>query len=104
MQTENATKIATLNDRFRFRGDGVTLTQGVQGVEDLYGLLEAVRWYDNFNEGNDPYSEHDFGSFEWKGEKIFWKIDYYDVTYRYFCDPLSLECHRLMTVMLASEY
>ena len=28
---------------------------------------------------NDPYGEHDFGSFRYAGETIFWKFDYYDV-------------------------
>jgi Protein of unknown function (DUF3768) len=32
----------------------------------------------DFNTNNDPYGEHDFGSFELAGEKFFWKIDYYD--------------------------
>jgi uncharacterized protein DUF3768 len=32
----------------------------------------------DFNTNDDPYGEHDFGSFELAGEKFFWKIDYYD--------------------------
>ena len=35
--------------------------------------------FDDFNEDNDPHREHDFGSFELEGEKLFWKIDYYDL-------------------------
>ena len=33
-----------------------------------------------FEADNDPYGEHDFGSFEYSGETIFWKIGYYDAT------------------------
>ena len=38
----------------------------------------GVRDYAEFNEDNDPYGEHDFGSLKVAGEKIFWRIDYYD--------------------------
>jgi hypothetical protein len=54
MQAKEVTKVAELNDAFRRRGDGVTLTSGVQMMEDLYGLLEIVRWYDDFTADNDP--------------------------------------------------
>jgi len=98
------TKVASINDDFRKRGDGVTITAGVQLLEDLYGLLESVRWYEDFTADNDPYEEHDFGSLVWCGERVFWKIDYYDATLREWCDPESPECRRLLTVMLASDY
>ena len=73
-------------------------------VEDLYGLLEAVRWYDDFTADNDPYGEHDFGSLVWHGNKIFWKLDYYDQSLKGWCDPLAPDCRRILTIMLASEY
>ena len=36
--------------------------------------------YDDFCHANDPYEEHDFGSFEAKGHTIMFKIDYYGAT------------------------
>jgi hypothetical protein len=96
--------ISMLNDKFRKSGLGVSLTCGVQAVSDLPGLLKAVRDFDDFNEDNDPYGEHDFGRLDWRGDKIFWKIDYYDETFTNWADPLTKECHRVMTVMLAEEY
>jgi subtilisin-like proprotein convertase family protein len=30
-----------------------------------------------------PYAEHDFGSFEEHGHKVYWKIDCYDQTMTY---------------------
>ena len=39
---------------------------------------------------NDPYAEHDFGSFEHDGQTIFWKIDLYDRDYKWY----SAESHR----------
>ena len=95
--------IASLNDAFRKRGAAM-LTPGVQALEDVAGLLAAVVSFDIFTEDNDPYGEHDFGSVQWSDSLVYWKIDYYDQDLRYWCDPLSPECHRVMTVLLASEY
>jgi hypothetical protein len=55
---------------------------------------------------NDPYSEHDFGSFEIEGDKFFWKIDCYDKTLEFGSpDPTDPSVTtRLLTIMLASEY
>jgi hypothetical protein len=100
-----AEKIAKLNDRFRGMALDVTLTQGVlHTVREVIELLKTIEQYDTFTEGNDPYGEHDFGSLVWYGTKIFWKIDYYDRQLQYGLDPLDVNCRRIMTVMLASEY
>ncbi|MBW4062126.1 DUF3768 domain-containing protein [Candidatus Saccharibacteria bacterium] len=104
METEQAAKVAALNDAFRATGQGVTITPGVQALLDLHGLLEAVRHFEAWTEGNDPYGEHDFGQFEWGSEKVFWKLDYYDQDLRHWEDPLSPRCRRILTLMLASEY
>ena len=104
MKDASVSKIASLNDRFRETGFGVTLTCGVSEVADLAGLMSEVRAFNHFDEGNDPWNEHDFGRIEWKDEKVFWKIDYYDQNLEGWEDPLSPQCHRLMTVMLAEEY
>ncbi len=104
MDAVQASKIAKLNDAFRHSGQGIVITEGVQVLEDLSGLLDEVRWFKDFNEDNDPYGEHDFGMVYWQGQKIFWKIDYYDRRLEYGAGPLSKECRRVLTVMLASEY
>ena len=48
-------------------------------MSDVPELLDLVRWFDAFTPDNDPYGEHDFGSFSYAGETFFWKWDYYDV-------------------------
>lgn len=99
--------IAVVNDMFRRDGNRVirfVVTPGVRGFDDVPGLVKAVREFDAFDEGNDPYGEHDFGSLEWEGVKVFWKIDYYDWALEYGEDPLSPRCKRVLTIMLASEY
>ena len=81
------------------------MTPGVQALSDVLGLVGQVIGFDEFTEDNDPHGEHDFGVIdkpEWP--KVFWKIDYYDQALDYWCDPLSPDCNRIMTIMLASEY
>ena len=64
------------------------------------------RTFDNFDEGNDPYNEHDFGAFDYKGHKIFWKIDNYDQKFLYLspnaCNPRLT--NKVLTIMYAEEY
>jgi hypothetical protein len=104
MQTENTTQIAQMNDAFRRSGFGVMVTPGVQTLENLAALVDEIRHFTDFDADNDPYGEHDFGTVHWYGEKVFWKIDYYDQELKFGQEPLSPECRRVLTVMLASEY
>ena len=103
-------KIALLNDAFRrtFAGGKVTMTAGVYALPDMVkaAALQKAATFDEFNEDNDPYGEHDFGSFELCGRKFFWKIEYYDRDMQYgSADPSDpTKTTRVMTVMLASEY
>lgn len=102
--------LALLNDAFRRNPTGGQLfaTAGVISLGDtaLPSVLELVRTFNTFTPDNDPYGEHDFGSFEWRGERLFWKIDYYDRSLHFASpDPLDLAVTtRVLTVMLASEY
>ena len=104
MQLVKTIMISMLNDKFRKSGFGVTLTCGVQSVQDLPGLLRAVQDFDDFTGDNDPYGEHDFGRLDWHGDKIFWKMDYFNQTLDEWADPFSKDCRRVITVMLADEY
>jgi hypothetical protein len=74
--------------------------------EDEIKLVRLVRNFDDFTNENDPYGEHDFGSVEFKGEKYFWKIDYFDESYEYGSEDPSnpLVTRRVLTLMEASEY
>lgn len=113
--TDQTSKIRDLNDRFR-RGDGtvsgtVLCTSGITTVADgdpllMAELLGMVRSFDTFTQDNDPHGEHDFGAFEWRGEKCFWKIDVLDPSLEVAAldatDPLL--SHRVLTIMLAHEY
>ena len=104
----NTDRIRELNDRARlsFTGCRVVITQGIQAMDNLPDLLDQVRCYDRFTPDNDPYGEHDFGSFQWGDVHVFWKWDYYDLDYSMHSpDPADeTVTARVLTVMLAEEY
>lgn len=104
-------EIAALNDLAR-RAMGlacrVVQTPGIAALppEDQSAIREKVETFDTFTPDNDPYGEHDFGAFEHKGKRIFWKIDYYNRTLSGGSeDPADAKkTIRVLTIMLASEY
>lgn len=103
-------RIRELNDRFRkqLRHGEVLITLGIrQKVGDAIGdLFRTLARFDDFNEDNDPYGEHDFGCLTWQGDPIFWKIDYYDLDMTSGSpDPANPDVTtRVLTVMMAWEY
>lgn len=96
--------IARANDEFRRECFAPLLTNGVLALDDVVGLITAVQQYDNFTADNDPWGEHDFGSLQWQGVRVFWKIDYYDLLLHYGVSPLRPDCRRVLTIMTAEEY
>ena len=102
--------IATLNDNFRktFTGGQVLLTAGIDSMsmDDKTNILSMVRNFNEFTPDNDPYCEHDFFSIDYKGNKIFAKIDYYDLNNQYMSEnPANPDItNRVLTIMLAEEY
>ena len=102
---ETSAKIAELNDEHRRSMQGCTVTKGIVAMGSAANeVFVGVRDYVAFTEDNDPYGEHDFGSLKVAGEKIFWKIDYYEENLEKWCDPLSPDCNRVLTIMRADEY
>jgi hypothetical protein len=103
----SAEKIRALNDVFRrsFTGGKVVMTAGILALPAATKtrLLDAVRSFDTFTADNDPHDEHDFGSFEVDGRKLFFKIDLYEEPGVKGADgqPLST---RVLTIMLAQEW
>jgi hypothetical protein len=103
-------RIRTLNDDLRqdLLGGLAVMTPGIAalGQQAVERIVKTIAVYDDFCHSNDPHEEHDFGSFEADGQKIFFKIDYYDKTRTYHSpdpsDPSVTE--RVITIMLADEY
>jgi hypothetical protein len=69
-------------------------------------VLAKVSSFNGFDDDNDPWGEHDFGSLEYEGQTFFWKIDYYDPALKWGSeDPADPhKTVRVLTVMLADEY
>jgi hypothetical protein len=69
-------------------------------------IFSKIRNFEKFTPDNDPYKEHDFGSVEHEGLKIFWKIDYYapDMMHGSENPADPKQTIRVLTIMLASEY
>jgi Protein of unknown function (DUF3768) len=102
-------KIRFLNDAFR-RGERpnlgrIRITSGARHLVAAWSLgelilLNLVRKCDTFDEDNDHYQQHDFGSFEFAGEKLFWQYAYYDKKLEFGSeDPTDPEkCTRVLTI------
>jgi uncharacterized protein DUF3768 len=108
-----AQEIARLNDLIRqapglYPNSRIVVTEGILalGEADRSAIIEKVESFDAFNDDNDPYGEHDFGSFAQGGKRIFWKIDTYDLDLAGGSEDPSdpTQTTRVLTIMLASEY
>ena len=108
--TTKTKAIRALNDELRqnFTTGTAIMTAGVAalGAETVARIVKTIDVYDDFCHANDPYEEHDFGSFEVDGHTVFFKIDYFDKSRSYHSpdpsDPSVTE--RVITIMLAEEY
>ena len=106
----DVTTIRYLNDHLRqtLAGGMLVMTAGViaLGPARQLTILQAVAAFDTFDQDNDPCGEHDFGAVEVEGERLFWKIDYYDRNLSaHSPDPADPSVTtRVLTIMLAEEY
>ena len=110
VQTPRAEAIAQLNDKLRRHGHGgsIMITRGVHNLQGFcpLALHAALAHYEGFDRHNDPHGERDFGDLTLFGADLLWKIDYYDKALAYGSeDPADPAItHRVLTIMLASEY
>ena len=108
--TDRTGRIRALNDQLRASGIGgrLVFTRGIAALPepDIAAVLLAVQTFTDFTPDNDPYGEHDFALVEVAGERVMFKIDYYDRAMTGLsanpADP-AVTC-RVLTIMLASEY
>ena len=103
-------QIRALNDAFRTTlvGGRVLMTQGVhnRGKDFVQEAVAAVRAFTAFTPENDPHGEHDFGSLSVQGQKLYFKIDYYDTAMEFGSeDPADpAKTTRVLTILLPEEY
>jgi hypothetical protein len=103
-------RIRALNDELRQHliGGLAVITPGVAalGPEAVERIVKTIAVFDDFCQENDPYEEHDFGSFDVDGQTMIFKIEYFDSSLTHHSpdpsDPSVTE--RVITIMLATEY
>jgi hypothetical protein len=105
--------IRAQNDTYRRRligGGGVAgqtvMTAGIAALpaDRLARIFRAVASFSAFDNDNDPHHEHDFGSVEDDGDRIFWKFDYYaDASMEHGAEDAT-NSYRVLTIMFAAEY
>lgn len=103
-------RICALNDQLRktLTKGNAFMTPGVAalGPDAIARLVPAIATFDDFCTENDPHGEHDFGTFEFEGASILFKIDYYDANLEFGspdpADPAVTQ--RVITLMLAEDY
>lgn len=102
--------IRALNDQLRTTGAGgrLVVTSGIATLPapTIAAIFHAVQTFSAFTPDNDPYGEHDFALIEVAGERLMFKIDYYDRAMTGLSpDPADPELTaRVLTIMLACEY
>jgi len=103
-----SSSVRHLNDRARqsLQGCRVLLTAAVMAHPRRREIIERVRRYDRFAPANDPYEEHDFGSFTMDEHVVFWKWDYMDSDLLQGSpDPSDPSVTtRVLTIMFAEDY
>jgi len=120
MSADRAKRIAELNDQLRARvgipsfGSSVpgrvVFTRGIGALspEDQITIWFAINQYNDFDEGDNPYGERDFGSIDLENVgKVFWKISYYEDDTCEYGSPSPQDpeqSYRVLTIMLAEEY
>lgn len=103
-------RIRALNDELRQHliGGAAVMTPGIAalGQTAVERIVQTIATYDDFCHANDPHQEHDFGSFDADGKRIFFKIDYFDKSMQLHSpDPSDPDVtERIITIMLAEEY
>jgi hypothetical protein len=98
-KTVHATWLAT-------SGVAALIAEAADGADRGVELIARLGGFTDFDEGDDPDGERDFGAFDLWGEQLFWKIDYYHPD-RDEHSPVKWSTEltrRVLTIMLASEY
>jgi hypothetical protein len=110
MVMDQAQRIRILNDELRRENKQgtIVMTRGVAALDATLQrqVLAAMARFEAFDADNDPHGEHDFGAFTVGGRRLFFKIDYYDLSGNHHspnpADPTVTR--RVLTLMLADEY
>jgi len=117
MTTTDTARIRALNDALRTSTEpiGALMMNGslvitasitAKGVPFVERCVAAVRAFDAFTPGDDPYQEHDMAFLDVDGERLFFKVDYYDANLEWLSpDPADAGLtRRVLTIGMAEDY
>ena len=111
IEVDRLVSIVTLNDLCRTAmgvGGRVLQTVGIRALpsHEQSRIREKVELFSDFNADNDPYGEHDFGSFEHGDVRVMFKIDCYNLDLTAGSEDPSdpKQTLRVLTIMLDEEY
>jgi hypothetical protein len=82
----------------------VMLSNDVAHSEHREEIISAVREFKDFEKGDDPYMEHDFGAVNVKGGVYFFKIERFDRNPFNTSEYYHGDKYFVMTIMNRSEY
>ena len=114
-EEDRTAETARLNDLARTEPQRVNaawyMTEGVSALvaeAETRGaeLVRAIAGFTDFDAGNDPFGERDFGAMTLWGRRLYWKIDYLHPE-REEHSPAKWSAEltrRVLTIMLSSEY
>ena len=107
---DKTAKIRELNDRARttFKNVQVMLALGIRArpEKEVSEILERVRTFNEFTPANNPYLENDCACFDYNGDRIIWKFDYYSSSDMQYAsdDPADPnKTTRVLTIMDAAQ-
>lgn len=110
LSPDKVARIRELNDAFRtsFKGGKVMMTASVAALasELRAAALFELHRFNNFNDGNDPRGEHDFGNFDLGHYRFFFQISYFGRTYEEASEDPSdpNRTKRVLVLMLAEDW
>lgn len=103
--TNEAFSRVKIDAQLKDQGWDVLNTNALPAAEQS-AIRQQVETFTDFTADNDPHGERDFGAFEHRSTRIFWKIDYYapDMEHGSENPADPKQTIRILTIMLASEY
>lgn len=101
--------LRAINDHARrtFIGCAIEISPAVEALplKQRAVVLKMVRDFDEFDDEGNPFQEHDFGAFDFNGQRYGFRFEYFDPSMcRGASDPTDIELtRRVLTVHRSDE-
>lgn len=103
-------RLRQLNNAFRKTGEGgiTTISMAVHaiGPKAVSEIRAAIAAFTGFDSSGSEESEHDYGTINYQGQMVYWKIDYFDEDVAFASSDATDPdvTVRVMTILLASDF